>query len=358
MLKKCNNQKGYTLLLTVFIITIFSIFAIVLITIVLSGAKKNAIREDLTQANELTEKGIQHIKNEIHKELNDIIGHGISRSVYLTEIEDLLTLYHCQNTSPENRRITVSSSTGDYIVCVKEWRGANGNKDDLRKEVTFLSKGFVDGKEVEYETTIELGAEDVPDALNYAVGAHRMCINETDCIPGEGNLFMHGGVSIYGDIKVDGDLITYDKGYIYYSDVEEGETWLDSVKPDVRPAPNSNVSRLILGGNVYMMTDEPVSYDQHIKSEDFDRVGYEATKLEDALISVPELFLSDRQPERMEITEHKETFQYDLNDHGVTKVLANLPLKERNYSGAKVFLHRFNYITSGQFTLEGNNRFG
>lgn len=84
MKMRFRDEHGYALFLTVLIITLFGILATSLIAIVVSGAKKNAIREDLTQAGELAEKGMEHLTNKMQTELETSIGtEGITRSDYI-----------------------------------------------------------------------------------------------------------------------------------------------------------------------------------------------------------------------------------------------------------------------------------
>src|SRR5699024_7052229 len=184
----------------------------------------------------------------------------------------------------ENNEIEQENSTGDYNVCVENWKNGEGETGELRKEVTFLSEGFSDGKIKSTKSTYLIGANDVPDALNYAVGSHKTC-NGRNCLPGEGNLFLHGGVSIEGDIKVDGDLVTTNRGYAYLG----GEQWIGSLYPSAQPGANTSVSKLVLGGSVYTFSNNP-RYDNHIGSKSFDNRSYTKQKnLENAFTIAPEL---------------------------------------------------------------------
>lgn len=243
MFKRLHNENGYALFLSLLVILLFSLLTMLLLSVVVSGAKKNVIREHHVQAGELAEKGVEHLTSQIQKDLEDMVGEkgGIKRSLYLDEIQKYLNETHQCKQSVH----TVESATGKYAVCIESWRHVNGDPDSLRKEVTINSRGYVDGKWKELKATILVGASDIPDALNYALGAHRSCSGNKDCIDGEGNLFLHGGAEIYGDMKVDGNIITSNRAHAILSDKS---VWVDSLFPSVFPGPKSKEARLILGG--------------------------------------------------------------------------------------------------------------
>lgn len=365
MSKLLFNEKGYSLFLTIFIMILFSVLSIMMLSLVVSGAKKNVIREEYTQADELSQKGIEHITNQIQKELEDVIGeNGISKTHFIDEMERILNEYLCENNDASP--IQESNLTGDYAVCIDDWEDSEGEYGDLRKKVTFLSTGMVDGKETSIKTTMLIGANDVPDALNYAVGSHRSC-SGNDCIDGEGNLFLHGGVSIEGDIKVDGHLITTDRGYAYLS----GEQWINSLYPSALPGPNTNESRLVLGGDVYTFSHKP-SYSEHIKRNSFPSSSYQKiSNLEEAFETAP--VIVSREPKRnvIEISEQADNFKYGFNDPGVVKIKGQT-IENQNYSSKKVFpYYTRSYpcgllgwrtchedTTYGTYTLTGDNTFG
>lgn len=366
MSKLLFNEKGYSLFLTIFIMILFSVLSIIMLSLVVSGAKKNVIREEYTQADELSQKGIEHITNQIQKELEDVIGeNGISKTHFIDEMERILNEYLCENNDASP--IQESNLTGDYAVCIDDWEDSEGEYGDLRKKVTFLSTGMVDGKETSIKTTMLIGANDVPDALNYAVGSHRSC-SGNDCIDGEGNLFLHGGVSIEGDIKVDGHLITTDRGYAY---LDESDRWINSLYPSALPGPNTNESRLVLGGDVYTFSHKP-SYEKHINRNSFPSGSYQKiSNLEEAFETAP--VIVSREPKRnvIEISEQADNFKYGFNDPGVVKIKGQT-IENQNYSSKKVFpYYTRSYpcgllglrtchedTTYGTYTLTGDNTFG
>lgn len=365
-MKSFQNEKGYALFLTVFIIILFSILAVSLITVVLSGANRTAVREDHTQAMELSDKGFEHLVNQINSELaSKIDENGISKSHFVDELEAVLNKYKCENFKLEN-----NSETGDYEACVDHWVDGDGENGNLLKDVIIRSKGVVDGREKEFESRVKIGANDVPDALKYAIGSHRCEVAACSPLPGEGNLILHGGVSIQGDIKVDGNIVTYDRGYAYLSGSDQ---WINSVKPNAKPGPNTNVSKLVLGEGkkVYTMTRNPNSYDQHINRNNFTGSGYKEAQLKEAFNIAPVLVSRSPVRDKIEITKQSNNYRYQFNDPGVIK-LEGQSIQNKNYSSKKVFpyyvrSYRCGFLnlntcyenrTDGTYTLSGNNTFG
>lgn len=353
MFKRLHNENGYALFLSLLVILLFSLLTMLLLSVVVSGAKKNVIREHHVQAGELAEKGVEHLTSQIQKDLEDMVGEkgGIKRSLYLDEIQKYLNETHQCKQSVH----TVESATGKYAVCIESWRHVNGDPDSLRKEVTINSRGYVDGKWKELKATILVGASDIPDALNYALGAHRSCSGNKDCIDGEGNLFLHGGAVIYGDMKVDGNIITSNRAHAILSDKS---VWVDSLFPGVFPGPKSKEARLILGGDIYTFSRPPNSYDAHIKNNRFSSGIYKkANHINEAFENPPKVLKRIPAREAINITEKENSYKLDFHDPSVVKI-QNTTIKNTNYSGKKVFPYRWNNRTDGNYTLEGDNTFG
>src|SRR5690625_3627954 len=192
-----NNEKGFTLILSIFIGLLFSIVLVSIVTLTTSGVNKNETREDQQQATELAEKGTTHIVSYINTRLSDAIGdEGMIQDVFIRELKTELDNLLCIN----NDGFEIETDTGDsYEVCIVEHQPIVEETDGelhevpTRREVQFQSTGFVNGEERVITSTIVVGAQAVPDALNYSIGVH--CI-EDDCddFDGEGNLYLHGGV--------------------------------------------------------------------------------------------------------------------------------------------------------------------
>ena len=87
------------------------------------------------------------------------------------------------------------ADTGEFGACIEpppygDVRDEKGQLNDLCKLVTLISVGMSGTAERTLTSKIEIGAKSVPDALKYAIGVHKTCINGVDCIAGEGNLFL------------------------------------------------------------------------------------------------------------------------------------------------------------------------
>ena len=337
MRPRIENEKGYTLLLAVLIGVLFSIMIVTLVTLTMSGISKNDIREDNQQATGLSQKGLTHINNYINDQLKSEIGdEGILQEDFIDELEALLDRLSCDSGTKlynDNEK-----ATGDYAVCVDSWKSVlNGEGEEIptRKEVIFKSNSVVDGVEKELFSTVIIGAQAIPDVLNYAIGSH--CANNScNEIPGEGNLFLHGGVQIEGDMKVDGDVVTSDYGYAYLS----GERWINSLYPTIKPGPGNKYdsARLVLGGDVYTFhSNPPRGYAYHIARSDFN--GYEkvTNQLNRAFTIAPEII--DRAPirDKLDVGAYVDESNNWINDVDVQNVnQATFNNTKNQYSNSKV----------------------
>lgn len=236
-----KNEKGYGLLLTVFVILLFSILAVSLLTVVLSGASKTAVREDVTQATELSDKGIEHIVSQIHNDIADALGTtGLPRSKFPEKLSEILNKYDCGIGN-----LNVTGETGIYDVCVDEFVDVidlDGKKNPLRKLVTFKSTGDVDGRIQTITSKMEIGAGTVPDALKYVLGTFEKGRE------GAGNIYLHGGVEVYGDIKAGSHLFTFDHGPGLHGNTAH---WRETTLPVLHPSQGHDTAKIVLGGGLY-----------------------------------------------------------------------------------------------------------
>src|SRR5690625_6155020 len=84
-------------------------------------------------------------------------------------------------------------------------------------------------------TKVLFGGDLEEDNREYAASTfiHKDCTeNKANCLPGEGNMFLHGGVAIQGDISVERHLITSNRSYEKYA----GHHWLHSYYPSAKSA--------------------------------------------------------------------------------------------------------------------------
>lgn len=266
-----KNQSGNTLLITLIILIVFSILGLSLMSLSISGLTKNEIRQDNVRSEDLSEKGIDRITQQINSELTQKIeeSNGLTRTNFINILNSTINKYKCKTGSP----ITDSSGkTGTYKTCIKEVKPTyeKGNpavENELRKLIVFESNGISGNSTKTMTTEIEIGAESAPETLKYAVGTN---INTKDGIQnGEGNLYMHGGVSVKGDFKVDGNIITRDRGYAYLN----GEQWISSILPESIPTDGVPNSKIVLGKNFYTFNSN-LSYSSHIANNNFSNSSY------------------------------------------------------------------------------------
>ena len=254
-MKYLKNEKGYALFLTVFIIVLFSILAVSLITIVLSGANKTAVREDITQAKELSDKGLEHIVNQINKELQDEIGEtGLPRSEFASTLTRILDQYSCKN---GEHLSSDSGETGEYKVCIENYKNVldpKGEENELRKLVEFRSEGEnVNKRTQEIISYIEIGAGSVPETLKYVLGTNEPSGSKKN---GAGNIYLHGGVEIYGDINAGNNLFTFDHGPGLDN---YNAFWRQTTLPVLYPSSSSENSKIVLGGDLYQFKSSTIN---------------------------------------------------------------------------------------------------
>jgi len=360
-MKILMNEKGYSLILTMLIFLLFTVLSVSVLTVALSGVKRNQTSEDYVQARELANKGIEHITNQIQSDLKNELGEeGITRSEFITKLNTILNRYKDVINSVHN-----TGATGEYRVYIRNIENVieNGEENPLKKKITFLSRGFVDGKEKTVISEVEIGAQSVLETLHYALGANKLCKTPNACIPGEGNMFLHGGVSITGDMKVDGNLIITNRGYAYLS----GEKWIASVYPSILPTQGKANANLLLGGNIFTFNHTP-PYEQHITTSNF---GSSYTKLtdriDDAFYNRQAPVIVKRQPIRddIQIPAQKSVFYYKHNSPGVTIIKANNRIiSNQNRPNDKVYASHdecffiwCNEKYDGDYTFTGNNLF-
>ena len=254
-----KRQQGYSLLITLVILILFSILGLSLLSLSISGISKNEIREDNVQAQDLSEKGIDRITQQINAELTKKIeeSNGLTRTNFINLLNSTINKYKCTTGNPIYDN---SAKTGSYNSCIKEVKPTVEN--ELRKSLLFESRGKSGDSTKTLLTEIEIGAESAPETLKYAVGTN---INTNDGMQnGEGNLYLHGGVSVKGDFKVDGNLITRNYGYAYLN----GEQWIPSLLPESIPSDGAANAKIVLGKDSYKLTSN-TGYSNHIDRNTF-----------------------------------------------------------------------------------------
>ncbi|MBD8015828.1 MULTISPECIES: hypothetical protein [Planococcus] len=275
MNKLIVNEKGYSLLLTLMLVLLFSILGASLMAMTFNGAQKNVTREHIVQSEDLATKGIERIEKEVSAKLKIFPAsytNGMTNSQFESHFNNVILGFRCST----GKEITLADETGDgkFRTCidqVKEISDGSGSK--TRKELVFKSTGYKGKQESTVYETLEMGADDIQKVLNYTVSTLKR---------GEdgGNLLLNGGSEITGDMNIAGNIFSTNNGH------GDGG-WLQSVLPrslKTMDSENNLVnSKLNLGGKAYNFKDYfDRTYAQHITGDfsnrNYDELSRENTK--------------------------------------------------------------------------------
>lgn len=265
-MKLFNNEKGYSLLLTLMLILLFSILGASLIAMTFNGVQKNETREHVVQSQDLATKGIQRIEKEVSNKLKEFpseFSQGMTNSQFENHFNNVINRFLCS--SEKGITSADESGTGKYFTCIddiNELTDETGSK--TKKELIFKSTGYKGQQEYVVYETIEMGADDIQKVLNYTVSTLKRNGNG-------GNFFLNGGSEITGDMNIAGNIFSTNHGH------GDGG-WLQSVLPQSLPTLDSSnnlvSSKLLLGGQAYQFkTSFNRSYNNHIQG-DFSNVNY------------------------------------------------------------------------------------
>lgn len=257
MTKQLQNEKGYTLILTVAVIVIFTVLGLSLLTLTSSGIKKNELRQDTVQAQDLSDKGIKYAVNDIQLLLQNAIN---SKSMGKTEFSKLLEdtiIPNCSNGGGIIIPGEKQNQTKETKVCIDRVEMVSNDEKDLYKRlVTFKSTGIVNGKTRITTSKVIIGTDAIPDQLRYALSTND-----------GGDLYLHGGVEIQGDVKTDGNLIITRNAFWDYP---ESPNWEDSVGPRLIKDTKSITPKIIMkdsGKYIYLVQEQ--DYPNIFHADDF-----------------------------------------------------------------------------------------
>lgn len=369
--KLTKHEQGYTLFLTLLTITLFGILGISLVSFTLSGALRSEAREDVTQAGELAEKGFNHLMQEIVTDLNNEINNypeGVTPEKYDQILDETLDNYIC--TDDINY---TSSVTGSYKACIKD-KGENEHP----REVTFESYGKAEDREKLLLTTTLFDIEPIPDHMQYAINTFvtEDCMQSSSkCVAGEGNLYLHGGVGVQGDIHAQRHLITSNRSYEKYA----AHHWIHSYFPSAQEKPNGQPSSILLGGDIYTVTwpgfdgtkINSFNYSDHVSRLNFPHQNpYTRMDKIDENVFVGSYVAekSERvdhpKQEDIDIERKKDIYKYERNDPGVTVIETNLfgtggvdrVIYNEQYPHEKVFPKWYKNF-NGKFHIRGHSVF-
>lgn len=371
-----KNQKGYALLLTLGIIIIFTILGASLLMMTSNGSAKNNVRQDITRSSDLSQKGVDFVTTQVNSDLTTFLGeNGRPRTEFVYQLERILDGYLCTGTAS----VPITGETGTYAACIESYTDTvdkDNQPNPLKKLVTFKSIGKAGNADRVLKSKIEIGAATAPEALRYAIGTN---IDTKDGLSnGEGNLLMHGGVEIKGDLKVDGNIVTSTNGYAQLG----GDQWIPSLSPSAIPLEGTKAARLFLGKKSYTFNTAS-SYATHIARTEFATSPYSLkTNIADLFRTGYAPTLVSREPVQspIAITDQKSNFEYARTSSGVTSLYtaSNRVINNESSPTLQVFPvyrysdyvcvrsswgqcreweERYYYNETGTFTFTGTNTF-
>lgn len=369
MNKYLKNHSGSALLMAVAVLMLFTILGFSLLTLTTNGIKKNETRENIVQSKDLADKGIDFAVNDIQKQLTDLISQPtvkIGKDKFKTELVRILSNPFLQcplagQPFPDTIGYKIPGSNASYTkICIEKVEPVLTNnlpdeKNAYKRIVTFKSIGYVNGKEHITRTKVIMGTDSVPDQLRYAVSTND-----------EGNLFIHGGVEVRGDIKTDGHLILSERAHWISRSGSGTETanWEDSTFLRMVADSKSVSPKIIMkesGKNIYVANSGiSIDYFKHIENRVENRVEYlnssrytkyipnqpnTAAEIQNKLFSTKGLSIVSRnlEPDKVEIAEKitplYTTKQYQKNyDSGLTITTTNHETSRFNPTDT-IFIH-------------------
>ncbi len=269
-MKKLRNENGNTLIIVLIMIVIFSVAGLSLLSTTMNGVKRTSVRESDIQVTELAEKGIDFLTAYLETETKPLVGLPVGD--FENRMASIVQTYYVsnENTIHQNAGKLIDENNKKLNVKIYNRSYLTPGTEDLTQAMTLHSEATVKGKTKTIISTIHLGAKKVPDALKYAVGAYNPCKDEAKCVSkkDDGNMFLHGGVAIKGDLYVERNLVTKNTGVVTYQN--NGFTWIPSDLPSIE-GENGSKARLIVGEKLYKLNTDKLSYNQNINQNTFNR---------------------------------------------------------------------------------------
>lgn len=368
MNKYLKNHTGSALLMAVAVLMLFTVLGFTLLTLTTNGIKKNETRENIVQSKDLADKGVDFAISDLQKQLTDLISQPnvkVGKDKFKSELVRILSnpVLQCPlagQSFSDTIGYKIPGSNNSYTkICIEKIDPVLTNnlpdeKNAYKRIVTFKSIGYVNGKEHITRTRVIMGTDSVPDQLRYAVSTND-----------EGNLYLHGGVEIKGDIKTDGHLILSERAHwISRSGSTETANWEDSTFLRMVPDSKSVSPKIIMkesGKNIYVVNSgASIDYFRHIENRVENRVEYlnsnrytkyipnqpnTAGEIQNRLFSTRGLSIVSRnlEPDKVEIVEKitplYTTKQYQKNyNNGLTVNNTNHDTSKYNPQDV-IFIH-------------------
>lgn len=257
-----QNEKGYSLLMTFAVIVIFTVLGLTLIVLTSSGVAKNNTREEIVQAQDLSDKGIDYAVREIQTFLaKGIKDNPMGKSAFENFL--VTTLTSSKLSCSQGIEIPAENHNKTNVCIEKIDLLSNEEKDRYKRLITLKSTGNVNGREHVTHSQIIIGTDAIPDQLRYAVSTND-----------GGNLYLHGAVEVQGDVKTDGHLILSEKAHWLRNN---NAVWEDSVYTRIIPDAKSVTPKIIMretGKNIYLVNNYNFSFNDHISGNYFNNNRY------------------------------------------------------------------------------------
>lgn len=308
---KCNEQ-GYTLLIVLLAVVLFMVMGASLFMLNMSGVSKNESRESHTQAQDLAVKGLDYVVKEIEYKMENLAAGGLSPNQFEVQFKNVLDSYKCD--------IAVGSlqntETGSATYCIEKYQDTTNATPHLKK-VTFRSIGEANEREYTTQASYLLGSS-VSDEFEYALltyGNDPSNPNKTDTT---GNIELHGGLQVKGDIYSDNVLIS-----------SKSSRFKNTLVPTVGPFVESTI--------INPMTNKPFTDRIYQKASTGNGVAAKIVTLEK--LAVPHSGGNEQKLrahlERMDDKQYKQMLfkkPEDKNDYEYNKEIFN-PLKATHLEG-------------------------
>lgn len=191
---KLKNESGYTIVLTLMLIVLFTILGISMMNLTLSGSKKSESREANTQASDLSMKGLDYFVETIQYDVNAYL--NVTGGKSITDYKNYFDLELAKYSCSQGTTLLEDTTTGEAVYCIEKIEPANAI--DTLKHVTIYSKGTVDGKVKENRTVVQMGLN---HPSKYAIQAYKTTNANA------GDLHLYGGLKVVGDIYSDNNLV-------------------------------------------------------------------------------------------------------------------------------------------------------
>ena len=201
----------------------------------------------------MADKGLDYITTDLQTVLeNQIKNYPMTKSTFKTYLETLLSSnqYACNPNKNATSGLKIPAEDNSFTyVCIESVEPVTNehnvvaDKDLYKRKVTFKSIGIVDGVEKVVKSEVIFGTDLIPDQLKYAVSTNK-----------KGNLYLHGGIQIIGDVRTDGHLIISD-----HATWMSGSTakWQPSVSAQILKGTDTDLPKIIMQERKPIETGKP-----------------------------------------------------------------------------------------------------